>query len=71
MTPIFAILDHPRDYPQFFVVRLWLSDRPTNLVSLHKTLEEARASLPKGLTRMPHMADEDPVIIESWLGISE
>lgn len=69
---IYAIYDHPKDYPDNFVVRAW---RPradggldVSLVAhLATSLEDARAWVPRGFARMDRHDNDDPVIVEVWL----
>jgi hypothetical protein len=72
---LYAIYDHPRDYPEEFVARRWrvrrgldmaLADTgPPNIRG--KTLDEVRRQLPAGLVCLDRFAEDDPVIVETWL----
>ena len=67
-----TIYDHPKDYPDNFVVRRWkLGDKdkpiPEQECSLASSLEEARKFIPDGLVRIPPLFGEDPVIVETWI----
>jgi len=66
-----VIYDHPRDYPDKFVMRRWEIGRglvmATDDMALADTLEEARAQVPAGRYRLEREADDDPVIVEMWL----
>lgn len=64
---IFCIYDHPTDYPDHFVVRLWDGEEPTNTIVLANTLEEARAAIPQGLARFSRTEGDDPKIVETWI----
>lgn len=59
------------DHPGYFVVRLWTVSAQGVKVrvkpSLHANLEEARAAIPAGLSRLERSPADDPVIIENWL----
>jgi len=69
----FAIYDHPLDYPEGFVVRRWWIFRgQTEPVAdivprFAQSLQEARAWIPVGLTRMPRMHGDDLSICETWI----
>jgi hypothetical protein len=68
---IWTIYDHPLDYPDGYVVRLWHvgpdgMERSTEAYG-RATLEEARAMVPEGLYRMPAETADDKTILESWL----
>ena len=66
-----VIYDHPKDYPDNFVVRRWEVSpgrcQPTEDVSLHVTLEESRKSIPNWTYRIPRFEEDDPTIVEVWL----
>lgn len=64
---MYVIYDHPSDYPNCFVIRLWKDGQPTVGHMLTNTLEGARRLIPKGLHCIPRDPTDDPVIVESWL----
>ena len=74
---IWTIYDHPADYPHHFVVRSWRvaeADGCSCVVVLvpgvgyiANTLDEAREKIPPGLSNVERMADDDGVVVESWL----
>lgn len=70
---VFAIHDHPLDYPDGFVVRRhWVLRGQAEPVSdvvprFAKTLEEARAWIPRGFVRMARMQGDDLSICETWI----
>jgi hypothetical protein len=67
----YAIYDHPSDYPDHFVVRVWrITDGrldPAEECWLAKTLEDARALIPSGLYCLGRWPEDDPVIVEVWI----
>lgn len=68
----YAIYDHPKDFPEGYVVREWwiMQNRSEPLPGMcggHDTLEKARASLPDGLTKIARHPDDDPTLIEAWV----
>lgn len=67
----FTIYDHPRDYPDKFVVRAFAIFPGEVLASgeciLCDTLEEAREKIPPGLICLPRAEGDDPVIVEVWI----
>lgn len=75
VVEVYAIYDHPRDYPDEFVARRWRIRRgldmaladlgPPNIRG--ETLNEVRRQLPAGLVRLGRLPDDDPVIVETWL----
>ena len=68
---MFTVYDHPRDYPDSYVVRRWLigagevtaDPEPTCVTP---SLELARASIPDGLYLLHRHRDDDPSIVETW-----
>jgi hypothetical protein len=67
---IWTIYDHPKDYPEHFVVRRWKIETGQAVAGeckLADTLEEARKLVPWQSTRLGRMANDDPVIVENWL----
>lgn len=69
--PMFTVYDHPRDQPDVYVARLWLTlpkAEPTNLILSHPEIEAIRAELRGlGLTRLMRRPEDDPKIMETWL----
>lgn len=68
VNSIYAIYNHPSDFPNSWVVREWRRDKsyPEEAL-LFETLREARQSLPTGLTLVSRDAQDDLVIFETWL----
>lgn len=69
---IWTIYDHPRDMPDYWVVRQWRVGDGGKLqtclvVHGYQTLEEAQDSIPPGLCWFPRQNEDDPCIVESWL----
>jgi len=67
---IITIYDHPRDYPDKFVVRACYVKglaRSWGGCLLADTLEEARAMIPAGMSCFPRSPGDDPVIVECWM----
>jgi hypothetical protein len=71
--PAYVIYDHPRDYPNHFVVRPHLLDdrRGKGHASpngfLFDTLKQARDFIPKGMVRVQRHPTDDSVIVESYI----
>lgn len=67
----YAIYDHPRDFPDHFVVREWLIKdgqvTPAEECWLTQTLEDARALIPRGMYNFGRYPQDDPVIVEVWI----
>ena len=67
---VWTVYDHPRDYPEHFVVRAHSSKLFTPLTQCFKfaTLEAARDALAEvGLFRLPPAPSDDVVIVETWV----
>lgn len=62
-----TIYDHPKDYPDKFVARKFVLDKPTDETITGNTLDEVRRKLPRGLVRFNRHETDDPVIVETWL----
>lgn len=66
-----VIYDHPRDFPENWVVRSYeitaQSIRPAKFVQLFDSLAEARAALPTGLYNFGRSSVDPPVIVEVWI----
>lgn len=64
---LWTVYDKPLDFPDNFVARKFLNSSPTQEVLTATSLDEIRALLPLGLTRLPRMDEDDPNIVEVWL----
>lgn len=68
---IWAIYDHPKDYPDHYIARKWLvtkeGSKPTEVILADVNLESLRKCLPAGLYCLPRQENDDPVLIETWL----
>lgn len=64
---VYAIYDHPTDYPDKFVTRKWNGPTPdiTPLI-VCDTIEEARTVIPEGYINMGQDL-LDPIIIEHYI----
>ena len=68
-----TIYNSPADYPAgSIVVRRWeiraYGREPVPMeATVHGTVEEARASIPRGLVRTIRNEHDDPTILETWL----
>jgi hypothetical protein len=66
---LYVVYDHPRDYPDEFVVRRWRMDRPERGEPFARgaSIEDVRAALPSGLYNLGRYANDDPVVAEVWV----
>ena len=73
MMEMFVIYERPRDYPDKFVVRVWVIGAvkgepvPTQYFMLADTLEAARKFIPYGLVCINRSESDELQIIESWI----
>lgn len=74
--PMWTIYDHPSDYPEGYVARMFLSlpgeDRreatgPTGYAVFGSTLEEVREAMPYGTFAFARYPGDEPHIVEVWL----
>lgn len=69
---VWAIYDHPRDFPDHFVARRWViregAAHPiaTNDQRAALTLDAVRGLLPPGLIRLDRGPVDDVTIVETW-----
>jgi hypothetical protein len=69
---MWVIYDHPSDYPQGFVARLWLitpeCEQRTETLRQEGNLAAMREGfLRDGLSCLARHPEDDPVIVETWL----
>jgi hypothetical protein len=67
---IYVIYSMPRDFPEHVVVRRWVLSHPTDDMSLHPNLEDARRHLldeHPDLFKLSRNPGDDPTIVETWL----
>lgn len=67
---VWVIYDHPRDFPQYFVVRpqiVWGGLIRFGVATTYETLEQARSALPPGLYPLGRHESDDPAIAEVWI----
>lgn len=65
--PMFTIYRHPRDFPGYFVVRLFDMDRPTAITFLATTEDQAVMAIPQGFVRLERNPADDPVIVATYV----
>lgn len=62
-----VIYDHPKDYPNKYVARVWDMNKPTNVVAINERLDILRTLIPGGMIVCDRNKDDDPCILEVWL----
>lgn len=69
--PMWVVYDQTtREYPGMWVSRMHITlpePRPTRFVMSHDSLEELRALLPPGLSRLSRDKSDPPEVVEIWL----
>lgn len=67
--PMWVIYDHPRDYPDNFVVRCWYGTEAELHCKLADSIEHARALVVNagGCWPLGRMDNDDRAIVEVWL----
>ena len=64
---IWVVYESPDDFPDQYVARRILLNRPTGEYVVGNTLIDVRSKLPKGLFRIERSDRDDPLIRESWI----
>jgi len=65
---MWVIYDHPSDYPNSFVAREFVLDKPTENFIAIANLDELRGHfLEIGLTCITRSPEDEPQIVETWL----
>lgn len=69
---IWTVYDHPTDYPEFYVARLFEvragQTKITNSVLVTDSLDTIRSEMQqRGLVCMSRHPDDDPKIMETWI----
>lgn len=69
--PMVVVYDHPADYPDAYVARVWemKGNLPTNTFIKMDTLEEIREDVQSAgfIHCIQRAAEDDPVIVEAWM----
>ena len=66
--PLIVIYDHPSDFPNHYVARLWNWNQPTNVYDTADTIEELQVKLPlDGMVWIDRHPLEDRAILGTWV----
>lgn len=65
--PLICIYDHPTDYPDKLIARLWDCDIPTHIVATADTLEALHEKIPSNMVRMNRDTQDHPCVMEVWI----
>ena len=66
-APLIMVYDHPIDYPEKYVARLFNGKQATHIVALADTLEELREAKPGRMARIKRQEKDPPKVAETWL----
>ena len=66
--PLITLYNHPKDYPDKIVARIWegRTAQPTNAVILYDSIPDAKNDL-RAFTRLERRPEDDPCIICTYL----
>jgi len=64
--PFIVIYDHPKDYSESYVARIFEVNAPTNMVIVSKDLESLREKIPKNMIKFQREKEDDENIVESY-----
>jgi len=64
--PFIVIYEHPKDYSESYVARVFDIDKPTNIVIISENLEELRKKIPAGMVKFKREKEDDENIVESY-----
>jgi hypothetical protein len=68
MPPLYVIYDHPRDFPEEFVCRVWYGEiAELSPFATAGSLKEIREALPPGKVNLGRYDQDDPAICEVWI----
>ena len=59
---------HPLMFPDLFVARKWIGDRPTNDLETSGSYRELLLKLPPQMVRRDPLPSDEPDVLEVWQG---
>ncbi len=62
-----AVYNRPEDFPSGYIARLFNGIEPTCKSITGETLEEIRARIPDGYTRIPRDSQDVLSLVETWI----
>lgn len=67
--PMVVITDHPKDYPNNYVGRIFDGVTPTNTVIIKDDVDELHEDIRQNTTMMffPRGVEDDPCIVGVWM----
>lgn len=65
---MWVVYEHPTDFPEHYVARLWEGETPTTTHIIERDLEKLRERLFRmGMVKLDRMPGDVPVVLETWL----
>lgn len=65
--PTFTVFKSPHDFPGKFVVRLFDGTKPTRLITISDTLDDARKTIPTNYLCIARSESDATAIVETWI----
>lgn len=67
--PTIVVYDHPRDYPDNYVARIFITGTPTNTVIVKDDADEIQQDIRENTYMMffPRGVEDDPCIVGVWM----
>jgi hypothetical protein len=66
--PLFVVYDHPTDYPDLFVIRIWENEIPKEIIFTSDDIDVVRGFLRmRGLVNLGRYKEDDLKILEVWV----
>lgn len=68
-VPIIVVYEHPSDYPQYYVARVFNADKPTDTIMLKDKLAEIQDDIRKHTNMMFMLrgVEDEPCIVGLWM----
>lgn len=68
-VPFIAVYQHPEDFPEKCVARIYELDKPTNTLMIKNTLEEIETDIREntGMTFIPRGAEDILSLVGVWM----
>ena len=66
-APMIVVYDHPLDYPEHYVARLFNGRQGTHLIVISAALGDLLAAKPAEMARISRVDDDPPKVAEIWL----
>lgn len=68
-VPVIVVYEHPSDYPQYYVARVFDTDKPTDTIMLKDRLSEIQDDIKENTDMIFFLrgAADDPCIVGVWM----